>query len=475
MTALTAVKSRSKPLVGSKTARIAPPRPARTAIDEMLDVAKTIGLELYPWQVTAARYLAARGPSLWLYREVATIVARQNGKTSDLELLVLTRMVKRAARVIHAAQNRELPRESHARIADLIDAHYSALLPKSGIRFGSGQESIKLKNGAHYRIVAPTRSGARGPSNDLVVIDELLEMEDFDFIAAAKPTTVARPDPQIAYFSNAGTPESVVLNALRARADADRNLAYLEWSAGPERKPDDVRGWAEANPSIGHNPTMLAALENEYQANFLGGSMDVWEREHLCRWASSNGQPPLLLADEWERQDFTLSSEPIRATFGIKVDPTGSRASAVCAWPLADGHVALDVVADVTGNPIGDWPRLGRDFAALANRLKARTVAFDPYTDADLVRYFRVSKPINGRDYIAASEKFVSLALARQLAVRDASGILARDLESTVRAGNSNGTYLAVKSSPEATNTAIEAAIRAAWFASAPQPRVMVY
>jgi hypothetical protein len=158
---------------------------------------------------------------------------------------------------------------------------------------------------------------------------------------------------------------------------------------------------------------------------------------------------------------------------GIKVDPSGERASAVMAWPHADG-VALEVVADVTGNPI-DTARLGPDLAALGVKLKARRVAFDPTTDADLIRYFRVSEPLASRAYAAATGKFVEIALAKQFAVRDPAGILAHDLNNTVRVTNSNGTYLAVKSSPETTNTAVEAAIRAAWFASAPQPKVMVY
>jgi hypothetical protein len=447
--------------------------PAKTDIKVMLEVAKEIGLDLHPWQVRNCRYFQARGPRSWLWPEVATIVARQNGKTTDLELLALTRMVKYGHRVVHAAQNLRLPRESHEILADLVSKHYPKLLPRNGIRYAQGQEAIKLTNGGHYHIVAATKRGARGPSDDLVLLDEVREFEDWGFISAIKPTVIARPEGQIAYFSNAGTPESLVLNSLRERADNDRRLAYLEWSAAPELAPDDMAGWLMANPSVGHNPALLENLEGEYQANLLGNSMEVWETEHLCRWAHKTGAAQLLQPDEWERQDFALGEGRGRVTIGIKVDPSGERASAVAAWPHKDG-VALEVVADVTGNPI-DASRLGPDLARLAIQLKARTVAFDPYTDADLVRYFRKSQAINGRDYSSASEKFVQLALTKQFAVRDPAGVLARDLGSTIRATNSNGTYLAIKSSPETSNTAIEAAIRATWLASAPQPKVMVY
>lgn len=467
MTAVAAAKSR-KQQFGAERPRIAPPLPARTEVGQMLDVAKHIEIELYPWQITDCRYLSARSPSGWLWPEVATLVARQNGKTTVLELLVLTRMVKRGHRVMHSAQNLSLPIESHDWLADTIARYYPELLGKNGVRKAQGQQAITLKNGAHYRVRAATRSGARGGSNDLVVIDEVLDFDDFDFVAAIKPTLIASKEPQIAYFSNAGTPESAVLTSLRNRGDNDRSLAYLEWSAPPDSDPGDIKCWLLANPSVGHNPALLANLEREYQANLLGNTMDIWDREHLCRWTARSGQPPLLNPEEWERLDFTATDAPRMPILGVKVDPSGSRASAVLAWQRESG-IGLEVVADVTGDPI-DMSLLGPDMRQLAAKMRAKLVVFDPTTDADLARYFVKSKPMGTRDYAAATEKFVHLALNRQIAVRDSEGILARDLQHTVRTSSSNGTYVAIKDAPDTTNTAIEAAIRAAWHASEPKP-----
>jgi hypothetical protein len=95
---------------------------------------------------------------------------------------------------------------------------------------------------------------------------------------------------------------------------------------------------------------------------------------------------------------------------------------------------------------------------------------FDPYTDADLARHLRRAKPLTGRDYANASEKFVRLVVGRQLRVHDDDGILASDLGATIRRSASGGAYIAIKASPETTNTAAEAAIRAAWMASGPTP-----
>ena len=63
-------------------------------------------------------------------------------------------------RIMHTAQNRELPREVHGLVADIMETNR----PRSPAldRFANGQEEIRLTNGGLYRIVAPTRGGARG-------------------------------------------------------------------------------------------------------------------------------------------------------------------------------------------------------------------------------------------------------------------------------------------------------------------------
>lgn len=466
-------RTRRKALVGSEAPRIAPPAPLKHHAKELSTLAERLEQPLWPWQQRVARYLTAENArGRWLYREVAWVVARQNGKTTILDTLIVDRMLAGAS-VMHTAQNRDLPRETHDRLATLFERHYPKEVPRGAIKYGSGKEGIELVSGGTYRIVAPTRSGARGPANDLVVVDEVLELEDFEFISAAKPTLTASAKPQIVYLSNAGHATSAVLNSLRARGGTDPNLAYLEWSAAPERPPDDVAGWLEANPSIGHNPNMLENLEAEYQANVLGGTMDVWEREHLCRWTVAK-TALLVTAEEWSAQSFLAERpSPVRPAMGIKMDPGGERVAAVIAWPGPDDRVFLDVVADVTGDPV-DVDRLGPDMAALAMRLRVGGVAFDPHTDADVARHLQRAQAITGRDYASATERFVRLVAGRKLSVHDPGGILAADLGSTTRRAMAAGTAIAVKAGTDMTNTAAEAAIRAVWMAAIPQPRPMI-
>ena len=99
------------PLLGIAAPRIAPPVPARSAVAEYQEQADELGISLFPWQILALRYICALGrDDRWLYGEEATIVSRQNGKT-ELLLPLIVRRLRSGRRLMHTAQNRELPRE----------------------------------------------------------------------------------------------------------------------------------------------------------------------------------------------------------------------------------------------------------------------------------------------------------------------------------------------------------------------------
>ncbi len=456
-------------VVGNPRPRLGPPVPARSAHQVIVDRAKAIGQPLRPWQVTATRYITALAPNIgWLYREVATLAARRNGKTTIMRPLIIERLME-GRRIVHAAQDLKLPREMHEEVATIIDEQYREFLPsKRGVKYGVGQESIKLTTGGQYRIVSNSRSGARGMSNDLVLVDEVLELVNMDFVAAARPTTLTSPWGQVVYFSNAGTPASVVLQWLKGRAENDPRLAYLEWSAEPSLASDDMKGWLQANPSIGHDPVLLENLGGEYRGHVAGGSLDIWEREHLCRQTISMHES-IVSSEQWAMQEFVTETAPVRPIMGIKMDISGERASAVLAWQEEDGRVGVEVVADVEDYPIKTG-ELGPALQKIATQKRVSGIAFDPYTDTDLAQHLRRAKALTGRDYANATEKFVRLVSGRQLKVHDEGAILAADVAATIPRSMSGGAYVAIKASPEMTNTAAEAAIRAVWLASAPRP-----
>lgn len=470
------------PVLGHAQPRIGPPQPLQHGSATFRDFASGIGIDLRPWQEIVARFITATTPDdHWLYPEVAVIVARRNGKTTLLVPLILQRLLV-GDKVTHTAQNRDLPREIHRIVAEIIERDYSHLLPSRNgrpirPRFANGQEEIRVKGGGEYKIVAPSSAGARGLTSDLLIVDELREMEDERFLHAAKPTIATRQWGQVIYLSNAGTDDSLVLNNLRKRAGEDPRLAYLEWSASPEHGTGDVEGWLEANPSIGHDPELLPYLSREHQSASLTGSLAGFETEHLCRWVPT--MRPRLVDDlAWKRAHALKVAAVRRPSFGISYDPSG-RASVVMAWREDAEHVALRELFDVEVDETG-IVELGADALKAARRYGAMNVGYDDATDRDLARQFTAAKgsklakavrPVIGKDFANATEAFVRGIESGTLRWQDGDHITA-DLTMTSRKDNDEaGTFTAVRSKDDVPITAALAAIRAYWLASAsPRP-----
>lgn len=466
-------KLASVELIGSPSPRIAPPRPLRHGLAEYRDEAARFGIDPMPWQDTAATYLTATGPDdLHLYREVAIVVGRQNGKTTLTKPIIGARL-KRGRHIMHIAQVRELPRIMFEQIADAIEATDPDLFPKRRgkiiwPRRGSGSESIVLTNGGSYRIAAAISGSARGHSIDDLLIDELREADSFDVVNSAKPAQRFSEDPQTIYLSNAGTDDSVVLNSLRERADGDPSLAYLEWSADPDYDADDRRGWTQANPSIGHFPQVLRDLEKDYIAAQLGGNMAGFETEALCRWVKTM-RPVLVTAEQWQDCKATRLPKPARQHIAVSMDPAGARAAAAVAWLGNDGMCYLSLLADVSGQPV-ETPAIGQAWREAAIARRVARVGFDPLTDGELAKFFKVTKPISGQEFTNASANFARLVQSGQIRWADADSV-GTDLTWTARKENDEtGSFQAVRANDDRPIPAALAAIRAVWLATGLRP-----
>lgn len=454
-------------LIGSPTPRIGPPLPIRHDLAGYRETAAALDIEPMPWQDTAASYLTAKTGNLWTWRDVAIVVGRQNGKTTLTKPLIVQRL-RAGRRLMHIAQVRELPRIMFEAIADALEASDPGLFPKRRgkiiwPRRGAGSESIVLTNGGTYRIAAAITGSARGHSFDDLLIDELREMESFDVINAAKPAQRFSDDPQTIYLSNAGTDDSVVLNSLKVRGEAgDPALAYLEWSADPDLDAGDVAGWVQANPSIGHFPQVLRDLEKDYTSARLAGNMAGFETEALCRWVKTM-RPVLVTRDEWERLEATGPVPKARRTFlGVSMDPDGTRAAAATAWLGQDDICYVSLVEDVRGDPISTAD-LGNAWRVAHHAAK---VGFDPMTDRELAKFFKVTKPVSGGEFANATSNFVARVKAGTLRWVDA-GAVGDDLAWTSRKENDEtGSFQAVRANDDRPIPAALAVIRAVWLAT---------
>jgi hypothetical protein len=462
-------------LIGSASPRIAPPLPLRHDVAGYRRAATGFDIVPMPWQETAATYLTATGPGdRRLYREVAIVVGRQNGKTTLTKPLIAERLMD-GRHIMHIAQVRELPRMMFEAIADYLEAEAPELFPRRRgkiiwPRRGAGSESIVLTNGGSYRIAAAISGSSRGHSIDDLIIDELRQMESFEVVNSAKPAQRFSEDPQTIYLSNAGTDDSVVLNSLRKRAEGgDPSLAYLEWSADPEYAVDDRRGWVQANPSIGHYEQVLRDLETDYIAASLGGNMNGFETEALCRWVRTM-RPSLVTSEEWAACQATETPPRARKTFmAVSMDPDGSRATAAAAWLGPDDICYVTVVDDVTGDPVRT-SEVGQAWRTAATARKVMRVGFDPMTDAELAKFFKVTKSVSGMEFGNATANFVARVKAGTIRWVDAD-VIAEDLTWTSRKENDEtGSYQAVRANDDRPIPSVLAAIRAVWLATGLRP-----
>lgn len=428
-----------------------------------LSASEKIGLELFPWQRYALDVIySADEQNAWKYREIAIVASRQNGKSEILVPLILEGL-ERGERILHTAQDRQLPRE----VFDKVANHAAGK-----IRRANGQESITHPSGGRYMILAPQKS-FRGRSADRLIIDEVREQKTFDLIQRAEPTVSASANPQVIYLSNAGDDESIVLNELQHRGTSDDpgDLAYLEWSADPLRPVDDENGWREANPSMGYpgGQTMrgMRALFRKYQA---ANELSIFETEHLCRWVVS--MAPAAVSDAAWQSARGVTEEPVRPFMGISVSSDGRRASVAYAWRQTDGTLGL-IVRDFSGQPI-NAKSLAIDLEQQAKADRVQLVGFDPWTDQDLARYFPKAKAINGQEYANASERFVRAIETGELRWQHAEPVSA-DRPFTARKHTGSAAWIIEQARSERSITGFLAAIRAVWLASAPPAVATIY
>ncbi len=336
-------------LVGSEVPRLwTPPArdltPETTRGFECIEFAEDVlGLELMPWQRWALLHgLELAEDGSFRFRTLLVITSRQAGKSTLLQVLALWRMyVDGAPLVLGTAQNLGLAEETWTGALQMAEGVPDLAREIAHVSRTNGDKYLRLTSGERYKVAAATRSGGRGLSSDLVLLDELREHQNWEAWSAVTKTTLARPAPQVLGFSNAGDARSVVLASLREKAlasAADRNttLGIFEWSAPDGCALDDRAAWAQANPALGHRmpeQAIASALEVDPE--------EVFRTEVLCQWVTA--VDPAISGPVWASLADAGAQRGTSLVFALDVAPDHSSASLAVAWKRPDGaaHVML--------------------------------------------------------------------------------------------------------------------------------------
>lgn len=427
-------------------------------------LADVLGVPLLDWQRYLFRVaLEVDEAGLWRYPDVGIAVSRQNGKTRALFLRIIVGLLVFGERVLHSAQNRDLPRDLFLEIAAVLENHFASEI-SDGPRRANGQESVTLRNGGSYRIVAPRQDAPRGRTADLIVLDEVREYRSVDFVSAILPALNTSPNPQVWYASNAGDPDSVVLNELRRRGvEGDPSLAWLEWSADPSLDSDDPVAWSQANPSLGD-------LIDERRIAHLHATLspERFETEILCRWVRASGSRaiPAVLWDGAVDAELAGPVDGSAPAVAVVVDPERRGVAVAGAWVTAGGHVGTDLLFYSS-----DVSTAETEILDVVSRVSPSVVGFDPWTTQTLAEAIGKrfeTRAVTGRDWVAACAQLLDLLDGDRLRHIDRAA-MSTQLDHATAKILARGVWVFADKTPEPI-PAVLATARAVWLASRPRP-----
>ena len=423
-------RERIAELKGCETPRIFTP-PLRELTTEtslgfmMIDfAAEVLGIDLFPWQrwllihafeldqQWTTQTIDQRGPldSLFRFRKVIILVARQNGKTVVSQVVALFFLYALGTSLIlGTAQDLDTAEEVWEGCLEMIEETPQLAALADRPSKVNGKKAIKLKTGERYKVKAANRKAGRGLSGDLIMLDELREHQSWDAWAAITKTATARAAAMILCLSNAGDMSSVVLRFLRlachdavgdpdglvaeskrqallptmddiaefrelddddledydpdpddlAPEDFDEDIADLglfEWSSPPGCAVDDLDALAQANPSVGYGITWKVLLADAITEGKDPETEWVFRTEAMCQWPEV-GMHGVFPPGTWES---TTNKQPVRITSDavacVTVSSDRSRAWIALCGRRDDGKTQADVVATARGTAwVGGW------------------------------------------------------------------------------------------------------------------------
>lgn len=355
-------------------------------IAEVEQLAEKIGIPLMPWQ----RYvlddmLKVNKDNQFIRKTNLLLCARQVGKTHLARMRILAGLfIFGEKNIIGMSSNRNMALDTFRQVAITIEDNDFLKDQVKKIRFANGQESITLKNGARYEIVAATRDGSRGKSADLLFIDELREIS-VEGYKAAIPTTRARPNAQTLLCSNAGDAFSEVLNDLRERALSypSKTFGFHEYSAPLEARSNihNRKYWAMANPALGYTIT-----EETIEESIATNSIEATLTETLCMWVDSTVSPWVFGSIEaCSKSDLQL---PVGSytVFAFDVAPTKRSGALVIGQLTPEGKYGVGIAQLWTSEVAIDEIKMASDIHEWAMKYRPAVIAYDKYATASIAQ-----------------------------------------------------------------------------------------
>lgn len=346
------ISQHAEKLVGVQTpSHQVVPESVGSAAVEAIELAASVGLELYPWQqLVLEGALGERSDGRWSAFEVGLIVPRQNGKGAILEARELAGLFLFGEELIlHSAHEFKTAMEAFRRVLRLVESSRDLERLVARVRTSHGEEGIELKSGGRLRFVARSSGSARGFSGSCVILDEAFNLPP-TAMAALLPTLSAQPNPQVWYTSS--HPPAIdeltgQIRRLKARADSDDpgRLCWFEWSNDLDVDPLDRDAWARANPTLGYR---IDAEFVDTERQSLPEKQFVVERLGMWLQESTASKIPM---DLWLGCGSDLAAVDISdVVFALDMPPDRSHVTI----SVSDG-VTVEIADVVEPDKLVDW------------------------------------------------------------------------------------------------------------------------
>ena len=336
-----------------------------------------LGIDLMPWQRHCLEgILAIDDDSHFVHRTSLVSVARQNGKTTIIQALILYWLVEmpkirgQKQTVVSGAHRLDLACLLFDDLAPILEEFYGAKIVKS-----YGRYQATMPDGSKWWVKALKPNQGHGMSIDLVVVDELFDVNPESVEGGLLPAQRARKNPLACFFSTAGTEESVLFQrwreaGIRAIDKGEPSSMYMaEWSPPPHADPlAGPSTWAWGNPALGYTldmDTIRQESTNPDRASFLRASLNLWVSV-VRGWIEPNRWPQLHYTGEI----------PSGGIVSVEASLDESRYSATRVVHLPDGRI-LVTVAFVAETVTELWEKIN-DYA----KDPQVKFAFSPTVDA---------------------------------------------------------------------------------------------
>ena len=358
----------------------------QTLGDYVGEIGADLGFEFYPWQTllsdVSMELIKRTEPhgnqsTLRLNAQyVGALVGRQSGKTAWSVARVVAQSLLtnrqdiaervglpylRSQHTAYTAQSRTVAVQKwDEHVAIIEDSAFSSHIKK--VHRSNGKECVTFTNGSTYRPITPTRTGPRGLTLDLEIVDEALA-HPLWLLGALRPTMAQRDSAelclvaQFVVISNAGDDDSELLNRIQelgieSLANPESRRVWLEWSMNPDADPLAESTWRATMPTLGlPNGIDLDFMRTEAETLRL----DQFMREYLCHRVPKSREQ-LIPTERWMDGYRTDIFIPADLALALDISPDRQRASLVAAGaqgtylPLEviDGREGLDWVLERT-------------------------------------------------------------------------------------------------------------------------------